>query len=219
MPTKKIIVNLTMKNAILILASLFITFFAQAQVSADVQKSLNDEVLEPNSIYEIRYWQDLSRPGNADIFLDTMKYQRGNDRAGFAYSNAECVSFHCKETDDMVYSLVPKFSGTQDEWTIKEKFIRKLQSTPVPFRSMQRSIHMVYVADKGTEMSGYGDYSMVSKEFGVVSRWNGDGEFYQLLRIDVYETDSNTNPRLQQEIDLLPLHDQMMQKGAYRLRK
>ncbi len=208
-----------MKNTFLIILTLLFTFSANAQISSDVQDALNNDVLEPNSIYEIRYWQDLTRPGNADIFLDTMKYQRGNDRAGFTYSNAECVSFHCKETDDMVYSLVPKFNGTQEEWTIKEKFIRKIQTTNVPFRSMGRNIHMVYVADKGTEMSGYGDYSMVSKEFGVVSRWNGDGEFYQLLRIDVYETDSGSRASLRQEIDLLPLHDQMMQRGAYRLQK
>ena len=56
-----------MKNAILILASLFITFFAHAQISADVEKALNEDVLEPNSIYEIRYWQDLSRPGTPRV--------------------------------------------------------------------------------------------------------------------------------------------------------
>ncbi len=207
-----------MKKTFLLFACMLLTFVANAQISEDIEQALQEQELEPNSIYEIRYWQDMSRPGNADIFLDTMKYQRGNDRAGFTYSNSECVSFHCKETDDMVYSLVPEFAGSQDEWTIQNKFIRKIQVTPVPFRSMQRNIYMVYVADKGTEMSGYGDYSLVSKEFGVVTRWNGDAEYYQLLRIDVYETDSKSNSRLRQEIDLLPLHDQIYKKGAHRYR-
>lgn len=191
-----------------------LTAFFALDVMAQGAQPPQPEFL-PGAIYEVRYWQNLSGMGEAGIMIDTMIYQQGYDRAGFDYQNSECVSYHCKETDDMVYSLLPNFKpDAAAEWTMKDKFIRKIQTTKVPFRSVNRDIHMVYVADKGTEISGYGDYSMVSKEFGVVSRWNGDGEFFQLLRIDVYR-DGN----LLQEIDILPLHDRMYASGAYRLRQ
>jgi len=167
----------------------------------------------PNAIYEIRYWQNLSEPGNTDVVLDTMIYYGGNDRAGFAYANAECVSFHCRETDDMIYTLLPKFNTETSEWMLKDKFVRRIQSTKVPFRAVERNIHWVYVCDKGSELSGFGDYSMVSKEFGVISRYNYEGDFYQLIRIDVYK-----NRELLQEIDMLPLHDKLYEYGAYTLR-
>lgn len=190
---------------------LFYLFTLLIPVLSFAQQNQGQEFL-PDAIYEVRYWQNLSGMGTSGVLLDTMIYQGGHDRAGFDYQNAECVSFHCKETDDMVYNLLPKFGSGETEWNIREKFVRKIQRTSVPFRGVDRGLFMIFVTDKGNELSGYGDYSMVSKEFGVVSRWNGDGEFYQLLRIDVYK-----NGRLLQEIDLLPLHDQMFQRGAYRL--
>ncbi len=139
----------------------------------------------PNAIYEVRYWQDVTRPGSSDVLLDTM-YYFGNDRASFTYSNVRCASYHCRETDSLIYSMVPKFDPhSTAEWTLGENYIRKSNTVSIPFRGRTRQVHKVFITNQHNKNTGIGEYALVSKEFGVIFRWNTDGEIFQLIRIDV----------------------------------
>ena len=159
--------------------------------------------------YEIRYWQNVSNPGSNEVFIDTMIYHK-RERAGFDYSSADCVSYFCKEEDDMIYTLVDQLDTDQKEWLVKKFFIRKIESTNVEFRSKERLVHMVYVTDVANKDSGFGTYALVSKEFGVLFRWNADGEIFQLLRIDIVK-----NGQLREQLDLTPLMDKLYMTNLF----
>ncbi len=184
--------------------TLFGSIFANAQ-------QLNQNIHPiPDAIYEVRYWQDMGNVGSTEVMVDTM-YYFGNDRASFEYSNTKCVSYHCRATDSLIYALVPKFSGAETEWTMGNSFIRKLSSTTVPFRGRSREVHKVFIADVPNKNNGIGEYALLSKEFGVIYRWNTDREVYQLLRIDVAQ-----NGRTLDKIDLLPMMDEVYRSSIFR---
>lgn len=153
--------------------------------------------------YEIRYWQEVSNPGSNEVFIDTMIYHK-RDRAGFDYSSADCVSYFCKDEDDMLYTLMDEIPTDQKDWIVKNFFIRKVESTTVEFRSKEREIYMMYVTDNANKDTGVGTYALLSKEFGVLFRWNSDGEIFQLLRIDIMKND-----QLREQLDLTPLMDKL----------
>jgi len=152
---------------------------------------------------EIRYWQDVANPGSNEVFIDTMLYH-GRDRAGFDYSNADCISYFCKDEDNMIYSLMDEIENESTEWTVNELFVRKVQTDSIQFRSKVRKVHMIYVSDPALKNTGIGTYALFSKEFGVIYRWNTDGEIFQLLRIDIVKND-----QVQEQLDLTPLMDQL----------
>ncbi len=154
----------------------------------------------PDAIYEVRYWSNMARFGDGSVYIDTMLYF-GNDRAVFEYSNARCVSYHCKASDSLIYVLMPKFRQTSEkEWLMGENFVRRLHRTEVPFRGRARNIYKIYTSDLNNKDTGIGDYALVSDTFGVIYRYNADGEVYMLNRIDVIQ-----NGTVKDEIDLLPL--------------
>ncbi len=160
--------------------------------------------------YEIRYWQNISQPGENDVHIDTMVYV-GKDRAGFDYENSDCISYFCKDTDKLIYSLLPRLSEEGGEWTLQDKFVRRINTVEVPFRSRQREVMKIYVSDVNNKSTGYGEYSFLSKEFGVIYRWNSDGEVYQLIRIDIVR-----NGKLLEELNLLPLFEKLYQSDLFR---
>lgn len=153
--------------------------------------------------YEIRFWQNVNNAGSNEIYIDTMLYH-GRDRAGFDYSSADCVSYFCKDEDNMIYALMDEIATDQKDWIVKDFFIRKTQSAIVDFRSKDRIIYLMYVTDNANKDTGIGTYALVSKEFGVVYRWNSDGEVFQLLRIDIVK-----NGQLREQLDLTPLMDKL----------
>ncbi|MCB0516569.1 MAG: hypothetical protein R2798_05025 [Chitinophagales bacterium] len=170
---------------------------------------LSAQTNPPATITEIRYWQDMTKMGNNDVMVDTMIYY-GNDRAGFAYANAKCVSYHCKDTDSLIYSLLPKLYTPETEWTLGSSIIRKMSQKNITFQGFNQTVNKVYVSDLANKTSGIGDYSLVTKDFGVICRWNADGEFFQLIRIDIVR-----NGKLEKELDILPLFDSIYSSGIF----
>lgn len=183
-----------MKNILLLLLIAFpvLSSFAQDDVT-----------------YEIRYWQDISQAGENEIHIDTMVYV-GKDRAGFNYSSADCISYFCKETDKLIYSLLPRLHEETGEWTLQDKFVRRIKTVTVPFRSREREIMKVYVSDLNNKATGYGEYSFLSKEFGVIYRWNSDGEIFQLIRIDIVR-----DGVVLEELNLLPLFEKLYASSLF----
>lgn len=158
--------------------------------------------IKPGAIYEARYWQNMTQMGASKVYVDTMVYI--GERAGFTYSNANCISFNYKDTDSLLYVLMPKFKDAQEEYTLGKHVIRKLGYVDIQFRSKPRRIYKVYTTDIYNRTSGIGEYSLICKDFGVICRWNADMEFYQMLRIDV-----GKDEKILDEIDLLPLFDKI----------
>ncbi len=165
--------------------------------------SLNAQDYNDDRTYEIRYWQSMTDPGSNPVLIDTMVYS-GLDRTGFDYSSADCISHFCKEEDKKIYALMDQFTSGQSEWTIEEFFVRKIDMLEVPFRAKDRKIYHVYVSDHNNRNSGFGTYSLVSSEFGVICRYNSDGEFFQLNRIDVVK-----NQKTMEELNLLPIFEKL----------
>ncbi|MBK8443833.1 MAG: hypothetical protein IPL35_10685 [Sphingobacteriales bacterium] len=192
-----------MKNKIFLLLILLV---------AGIQYTIAQQShLTANDVKEIRYWQDMTKMGNNDILIDTMVYY-GNDRAGFEYSNAQCVSFHCRDTDSLIYSLLPSLFTAEKDWTLGKSYIRKMDARKINFKGIQSEVFKVYVSDLNNKSSGYGDYSLVMKDFGVVCRWNVSGEFFQLIRIDALR---GGDAKQEESIDLLPLFDQIYASGIF----
>jgi len=179
--------------------SFFFLLVACVGLSAQDKNLTSDD---SDITYEIRYWQNMSNAGSNAVMVDTMVYQ-GKDRSGFDYSSADCVSYYCKQEDNLIYSVLDKLE-TEREWTVKDFFIRQLDGTSVPFRTRQRQVYKIYVSDAANRNTGIGNYTLVSKEFGVICRWNADGEFFQLLRIDIVKQDKTIG-----EVDLLPLFERL----------
>ncbi len=165
----------------------------------------------PDAIYEVRYWQDVTRPGSSDVLLDTM-YYFGNDRASFTYSNVRCASYHCRETDSLIYSMVPKFKPhATDEWSLGENYIRKSSTVSIPFRGRTREIHKVFITNQHNKNTGIGEYALVSKEFGVIFRWNTDGEIFQLIRIDVAKEGKTVD-----NLEFIPMLDHIYRSDLFK---
>lgn len=168
----------------------------------------NGDEFIPNAIYEIRYWTNMARVGDNSVYIDTMIFQ-GGDRAVFTYSSSTCLSYHCRQSDSLVYVLMPKF-GSEKEWIMGENFVRKDYRVSIPFRGYDRSIYKVYTTDMPNKDTGYGEYVLVSREFGIIYRYNADGEVYMLNRIDVFQ-----NGKSRDEIDLLPVHMSLSQTDIF----
>ena len=172
--------------------------YAQRGDGAVVAPSSQDEFV-PNAIYEIRYWTNMARMGDDQVYIDTMMFF-GRDRAAFEYSNANCVSYHCRASDSLVYVVMPKLMTSEKEWILGDFIIKKLARQTANFRSRSRTIFKTFVSDIDTKDSGLGDYVLLSREFGIIFRWNADGEVYMLNRIDVIK-----DGIVRDEINLLPL--------------
>ncbi len=188
-----------MRQLLFVFTFLFASIFAYAQ-----------EVVQDDRTYEIRYWQNMINPGSSPILIDTMVYY-GTDRTGFDYSSADCISYFCKEEDNLTYSILQEFSGEETEWMLGKFFIRRMKTLQIPFRSKEREVYWVYISDHNNRNTGYGTYSLVSKEFGVICRWNSDGEFFQLNRIDVVKEGQTL-----EELDLIPMMDKLYASEVFR---
>lgn len=180
--------------------SCFFLLVTSITVFSQEKKNLTFDTSDITS--EIRYWQNMSNPGSNTVMIDTMVYQ-GRDRSGFDYSSADCVSYYCKAEDNLLYSILDKWDD-ESEWTVQKHFIRKIGTTSIPFRSRMRKIYKFYISDYNNRNSGVGNYALVSKEFGVICRWNSDGEFFQLIRIDIDKQGNTVG-----EVELLPLFDRL----------
>ena len=73
------------------------------------------------------------------------------------------------------------------------------------FRGATTMVYKTYVSDMANKDSGMGDYVLASRDYGIIFRWNADGEIYMLNRIDRMR-----NGRTNAEIDLLPLQSHLM---------
>lgn len=181
-----------MKNIIIF----FFLLFAFTNLYAQAE-------FEDGRTYEIRFWQNMGATGSNPVMVDTMVYY-GSDRTGFDYSSADCVSYFCKDEDNMIYTILQEMATDEKEWYVKNMFIRKIRNVQVPFRGKKRTVYWVYVSDMNNRNTGVGTYSLVSPEFGVICRWNSDGEFFQLNRIDVVY-----NGVTQEELDMMPMLDKL----------
>ena len=158
------------------------------------------EDILPDAIYEIRYWTNMAAMGDQSVYIDTMIFF-GNERAVFEYSNSNCLSYHCRESDSLVYVLMPKFIGAEKEWVLGENYVRKLHRVTVPYRGRDRVIYKVFSTNVDHRDSGIGEYVLVSREFGILYRYNSDGEQFMLNHVDIMR-----NGKTVDELDLLPLH-------------
>ncbi len=156
----------------------------------------------PGAIYEIRYWTNMTTvDGKVDI--DTLKFF-GNDRAVFEYSSSNCVSYHCRESDSLVYVLLPKLGGSERTYIMGDNFVRRLNRATVTFRGYDRMVYRLFITDLDNKNDPYGDYVLVSNKFGILYRYNSDGEQYMLNRIEVMK-----DGKTMDEIDILPLQMQL----------
>ncbi len=169
----------------------------------------NNKEYLPGAIYEIRYWTNMASMGDQSVYIDTMIFFN-NDRAVFEYSNQKCVSYHCRDTDSLVYVLLPKFKSSEKEWIMGENFVRKLYETSVPFRGYERTIYKLFGSDMKNKGTGLGNYALVSKQFGIIYRYNTEGEVYMLNRIDVLQ-----DGKVMDEIDLLPMQMKLQETDIF----
>lgn len=156
----------------------------------------------PGAIYEIRYWTDMTSV-DGDVLIDTLTFF-GNDRAVFEYSSSNCVSYHCRDVDSMAYVLLPKLGGSDKTYIMGKNFVRRLNRSMVPFRGYDRMIYRLFITDLDKKNDPYGDYVLISKKFGIIYRYNSDGEQYMLNRIEVMK-----DGRTMDEIDMLPMQMQL----------
>ena len=191
-----------MKNLMFLLFLLLgcsLSFKAVAQVGGNDNTISTPDYL-PEAIYEVRYWTNMANPLDSRVYIDTMVFF-GNERAAFEYTSTNCKSYSCRANDSMIYVVMPKFSTDENEWVLGKNFVRRMYQVTVPFRKFDRSIYKIYVSDLDNRDTGYGDYALGSKQFGIIYRYNPQGEILMLNRIDVWR-----NGKTMDEIDLLPLH-------------
>ncbi|OWY24533.1 hypothetical protein C7N43_19475 [Sphingobacteriales bacterium UPWRP_1] len=170
-----------------------------AQVGGN-DKAVSTPEFLPDAIYETRYWTNMANPYDSKVYIDTMVFF-GNERAAFEYTSINCKSYSCRHNDSLIYVVMPKFSSMEKEWVLGKNFVRRMYQVNVNFRGFDRTIYKVYVSDLENRDSGMGDYALVSKQFGIIYRYNTQGEILMLNRIDVIR-----NGKVMDEIDLLPLH-------------
>lgn len=190
----------------LILLSFCSTINAFAQRGGGVE----DDDFLPGAIYEIRYWTNMAAVGLDAVQIDTMIFH-GNDRAVFEYSSSNCVSYGCRQSDSLVYVLLPKFmSSSEKEWVMGENFVRKMYRVGSNFRGHDRQVYKVFITDMVDKGTGRGDYVFVTRNFGIIYRYNSDGEIFMLNRIDVLKDGKTVD-----EIDLLPLHMKLQSSDIF----
>ncbi len=187
---------------ILIICLLCLTTASVFAQKGDGAVSMKEEYV-PGATYEIRYWTNMARMGDDQVYIDTMMFF--GDRAVFEYSNANCVSYHCRSSDSLVYVLLPKFSTSEREWMMGGNFVKKQHKVLTKFRGLSRMIYKTYVSDMANKDNGLGDYVLASRDFGIIFRWNSDGEIFMLNRIDVVR-----DGKVRDEVDLLPLQSHLM---------
>lgn len=175
------------------------SFKVMAQVGGSNNAISTPDYL-PEAIYEVRYWTNMANPLDSRVYIDTMVFF-GNERAAFEYTSTNCKSYSCRQNDSMIYVVMPKFSSGEKEWVLGKNFVRRMYQVSVPFRKFDRDIYKVFVSDLDNRDTGIGDYALVSKQFGIIYRYNPMGEILMLNRIDVWR-----NGKVMDEIDLLPLH-------------
>ena len=186
---------------------LFTAFDAFAQRGGGGVEGANDDFI-PDAIYEVRYWTNMAAY-DGRVEIDTMVFQ-GGDRAVFEYSNKHCVSYGCRQTDSLIYVMLPKMGASQQkEWTMGEFFLRKVCRVTAPFRGFDRSVYKLYATDVASKDTGLGEYAFVTREFGVIYRYNSSGEQYMLNRIDVIR-----NGQVKDEINLLPLQKTLAERTS-----
>ncbi|HRI26628.1 MAG TPA: hypothetical protein PK239_11510 [Chitinophagales bacterium] len=192
----------------LLLLCIGFTFSAYAQVGGNDKAVSTPEYL-PDAVYEVRYWTNMANPLDSKVYIDTMLFF-GNERAAFEYTSVNCKSYSCRQNDSMIYVVMPKFSSSEKEWVLGKNFLRRLYHVTVPFRKLDRTIYKVYVSDLGNRDTGYGDYAFVSQTFGIIYRYNPQGEVLMLNRIDVLK-----GGEVKDVIDLLPLHKALGQTDIF----
>jgi len=187
---------------ILIICLLCLTVASTFAQKGDGAVSIKEEFV-PGATYEIRYWTNMARMGDDQVYIDTMMFF--GDRAVFEYSNAECVSYHCRSSDSLVYVLLPKFSTSEKEWMMGNNFVKKQHKVLANFQGLTRMVYKTYVSDMANKDNGLGDYVLAARDYGIIFRWNSDGEIFMLNRIDVVK-----DGKVRKETDLLPLQSHLM---------
>ena len=175
--------------------------FAFAQPRGGSINVPQDEFI-PGAIYEIRYWTDMTSV-DGEVLIDTLTFF-GNDRAVFEYSSSNCVSYHCRETDSLAYVLLPKLGSSEKTYIMGKNFVRRLNRVNVPFRGYDRMVYRLFITELDNKNDPYGDYVLVSNKFGILYRYNADGEQFMLNRIEVMK-----DGRTMDEIDILPMQMQL----------
>lgn len=190
-----------------ILFVLVLGLLAATNMSAQVGGSGaddNDSRFLPNATYEIRYWTVMSGM-DPTVYIDTM-YFFDNERASFGYTSPDCFSCGQRVSDSLIYVLMPKLATLEKEWDLGSNFMRRLYKVITPFRSYDRVIYKVYVSDRANKDTGMGEYAFVSREFGVILRYNAQGQQVMLNRIDVKKYDADAKKFKDLDvIDVLPL--------------
>lgn len=167
------------------------------------KSKMGDEYI-PNAIYEVRYWTNLAVMGDTNSYIDTVRFN-GRDRASSEYTSSDCVSYHCQSSDSLVYVMLPQLGTTaQKRFELGDFVVEDLFRVTVPFRGHTRSVFKVVVYSKENDKSALsqGQYAYISKEFGILFRFNAQGEIMMLDHIDVLR-----NGELQDEINMHPLHN------------
>ena len=158
-----------------------------------------DLAVLPGALYEVRYWTNMAAMGDSKVYIDTMIYF--GDRGLFSYTNKDAVSQEFKLSDSLIYTIMPQFgSTTEKEWTLGQYVVRRYHSVSIPFRKYDRTIYRAYTATEPNKDTGIGEYALVSRQFGVMYRYNNKGEALMLNRIDIYQ-----DGKLKEELDLLSL--------------
>lgn len=163
----------------------------------------------PNAIYEVRYWTNMANRLDTRVYLDTMIFF-GNERASFQYPSQDNLSQKYRSTDSLIYNLLPQISGSNKEFIMGKNILRRMHQVQVPFRGQERPVYKLYVGGLETKDNGMGEYALVSQKFGIIYRYNNKGDIYMLNQIDVLRDGYRVD-----EIDLMPLHLQLMQSDIF----
>ena len=190
---------------VLTLVCMSMAFNASAQKGGGEN---DKEEFLPGAVYEIRYWQDMTNM-SAPVYLDTMFFFN-NDRAIFEYTNNDCISCDKKETDSLVYMILPKISFNEKEIILGENIITRLYQVTVPFRGYDRTIYKLFITDMKNKGTGLGEYVLVSKQFGIIYRYNSEGQVTMLSQTEVLKDGKEVDI-----INMLPLQMALQQTDIF----
>lgn len=180
------------------------TTFAQKGGVAD-----NGTQFLPGAIYEVRYWTNMATM-DSQVYIDTM-YFFGNDRISFEYTNEKGVSIPFRKADSLAYTAQSQLSGNEKKIKIGDYYVRNMNMASAAFRGYDRYVYRLFVTDINNVNTGVGDYLILSREFGIIMRYNHKGEVYMLNRIDVVK-----DGQVKDEIDLLPLQLALQKTNLFR---
>ena len=133
-----------------------------------------------------------------------------NDRAIFEYTNNDCISCDKKETDSLVYMILPKISFNEKEIILGENIITRLYQVTVPFRGYDRTIYKLFITDMKNKGTGLGEYVLVSKQFGIIYRYNSEGQVTMLSQTEVLKDGKEVDI-----INMLPLQMALQQTDIF----